>query len=182
MARWHVLPLRCPHIVRRCSRCDEPRPFLCAEAFRVNANGSRLDVWLLYRCTRCDDTWKAPVVERTPVASLDPVLHERFLGNDRDLAWRFAFDPVWLRSLGATSDDVPVTVSTEPTASPAIEIVAPYALGLRLDRLLARELGLSRSQLRARVAAGTLVIDPGGERALRQPIRDGTRVLTWASG
>ena len=40
-------------IIRRCGGCGKKMVFECAGKFRVNANGRRLDVWLIYRCQRC---------------------------------------------------------------------------------------------------------------------------------
>ena len=47
---------------------------------------------------------------------------------------------------------------------------------LRLDRLLAGELGISRSRLQALEERRLLVVDPDGAKALRKPARDGTTI------
>ena len=51
-------------MIRRCGGCGKKMVFECAGKFRVNANGRRLDVWLIYRCQRCGHTWNIPLYER----------------------------------------------------------------------------------------------------------------------
>jgi hypothetical protein len=179
MARWRIVPVHTPRLVRRCSRCDTARSFACADAFRINASGRRLDAWLLYRCTSCSDTWKAPVHERIPVDRLDRARLDALHRNDRTLAWSCAFDPGWLARLGAEVDpEVAVTVERDADGCAGrIEIAVAYPLPVRLDRLLARELRLSRSELERRVGEGAIEILPGGARSLRRPLHSGLIIV-----
>jgi hypothetical protein len=57
-----------------------------------------------------------------------------------------------------------------------VRLTVPWPCGVRLDRLLAAELGCARAEIARRVRDGSIAIDPGGERALRRPPRDGTRL------
>ncbi len=183
MARWRVVPAHTPRLIRRCTRCDRSTSFACADAFRVNASGRRLDAWLLYRCTDCDETWKAPLHERVPVDRIDRDRLDALSRNDRALVWTCAFDEAWLGRLGAVIDrDIAVDVVRIDVGDPTrikIELACPVTI--RLDRLLARELSLSRAELARRVADGSIAIEPGGARALRRPLRD-RLVLTCSSG
>ena len=52
----------------------------------------------------------------------------------------------------------------------------PEPVGLRADRLLANELGLSRSCIQRLEGGGALVAFPQGSR-LRRAVRDGMRLL-----
>ena len=98
--------------------------------------------------------------------------------NDRDLAWRCAFDDRWLAGLGvAIEREVDIQVVRIDDGDPdRIELDVPFPVSVRLDRLLARELSLSRAELDRRVAAGAIAIDPGGPRSLRRPPRDRVRI------
>ncbi|MBZ9726154.1 hypothetical protein LB554_19620 [Mesorhizobium sp. CO1-1-11] len=49
-------------------------------------------------------------------------------------------------------------------------------VSLRLDRLLANELGISRSRLRALDERRLLTIEPDGAKALRKPVREGATI------
>jgi len=167
-----------------CSRCGVARPFRSSGKFRVNANGKQVDAWLIYKCTACDNTWNRPVLERRKVDGIDPALLEALRRNDPKLARRLACDIRDLQcrtaTAGAPADvgvrkerlsDAPVSVRWL-----AVHLAVPQPVTLRLDRLLARELGLSRSHLQALQGADCLIIAPGNSRMLRRPLRDGTCV------
>ena len=64
-----------------CSRCRGIKPFRCSEKFRLNANGKRLDAWLIYRCASCDNTWNRPVLERRNRRDIDPACPARARGK-----------------------------------------------------------------------------------------------------
>jgi hypothetical protein len=185
VARWRIVPCRPPHLVRRCSGCGVTRQFASTGAFRLNANKRRLDVWLLYRCLSCEDTWKARVFDRAPVTGVPPSELEAMLRNDPDHAWRCATDEAWLSRLPVEVErDVPVRVDRDDDAPPhdaiALELTAPVSM--RLDRLLARELCLTRSELARRIDRGEITIAPDGASALRRPARDGAVIRVLASG
>lgn len=57
-------------IVRRCSGCGRKTRFQNAKKFRVNANGNRLDVWLIYQCELCKHTYNLAIYERQSVSSI----------------------------------------------------------------------------------------------------------------
>ena len=79
-----------PACMRRCSKCGRLRKFVCSGKFRVNANGKRLDVWLIYRCERCDTTWNQEIYTRVKPDRIDRGLYQAFLDNDWETALRFA--------------------------------------------------------------------------------------------
>ena len=56
--------------------------------FRVNANGRRLDVWLLIRCAHCGHNARIKVRHRTNVSSFDPGELGGYLDNDPKLSPR----------------------------------------------------------------------------------------------
>lgn len=87
-------------ILRRCGGCGKKKEFICSGKFRVNANGRRLDVWLIYRCEKCGHTLNVPIYERAAPEKLPPELYERFLDNDWELAMEYAGDRGFLKGLG----------------------------------------------------------------------------------
>lgn len=173
---WRVRPLAAPRLLRHCVRCETPRAFVPSEDFRVNAQQRRLDVWLLYRCPACDDTWKRRVLRRVPCDSIAPALRSGFLRNDPDLAWQAACAPDPTLELRPV-DQVRVERPRLADLPSCVRLAVPWPCGGRLDRVLAAELGCSRGDLVRRVRAGHVVVEPGGERALRRPPRDGTRLV-----
>ncbi len=180
------MPTHTPLVHWRCQRCEGRQPFRSSDRFRVNAQKKRLDVWLVYRCVTCGLSHNLPVLERVSRSEIDPERYQAFLRNDRDTAWRCAFDDELFRREGA---DVEANVDfavegEEPTGDAgevAVEVEAPFPLGVRLDRVLARKLGISRSRVLELAKAGAIRVGaegaPGAEggrsvkRKLRQPLR-----------
>lgn len=166
---WHVIPCCTPRVHLSCPRCGQERAFASSDRFRVNAHKRRLDVWLVYRCEQCDERWNRPVLERASPGAIGVDALERFHQNDRDTAWRIAFDRVDLGRRGIAADfATPVRVERATPATDIVELRLRHPCRVRLDRLLAVELALSRSAVHAR--AGALGVDA---RALRRPVRDG---------
>jgi hypothetical protein len=167
-----------------CSRCGAAKPFRSSQKFRVNANGKRVDAWLIYRCTACDNTWNRPVLERRNVDNVDPSLLEALRRNDSELAQRLTYDIGDMgRRTATTGVSADVTLRKERLCEAplsvrwlSLRLAVPQPVSLRLDRLLARELSLSRTHLQALQKADRLVIAPDGPRMLRRPLRDGTCV------
>lgn len=175
--RWRIRPLELPRPWRYCASCSTARAFVCSERFRVNANKKSLDVWLKYRCESCDDVWKFPLFERRSVSDLGAQL-EGFARHDLAAVWKYAFDVARLRPHVIKIDtDVRVEVERTSLACDAgadehlcIQFAVPFPCDIRLDRLLAGELGISRSALERRVA-------PELREALRKRVRDGQTYL-----
>jgi hypothetical protein len=182
--QWTIIAQTAPQPWLTCSRCGEARRFRSSDRVRVNTNGKRVDAWLIYKCTDCDDTWNRPVLERRPVPAIDPDFLMSLRANDADVVRRLAFDVEGLRRRAnrvAEFDDVLVlkrVLSGDATSARRLEILCavPEPVGLRVDRLLANELGLSRSCLQRPAGSGALVAFPKGAR-LRRAVRDGMRLL-----
>lgn len=173
---WHVRPLAAPQLLRHCRACAATRVHVSCERFRVNAQQRRLDVWLLYRCATCAHTWKRSVLRRVSPDALAPGRLEQFLRDDLDTAREAAFVPT--PGLEQVPADAVVVERPPLDRRPVLlRLTVRWPCGVRLDRLLAAELGCTRARLARLVRAGDLQIDPGGERALRHPPRDGTRLL-----
>lgn len=187
---WTVIPRVSPQPWLSCSRCRGIRQFRSSEKIRVNANGKRLDAWLIYKCTSCDSTWNRPVLERRRVRTIDPFFLAALRANEPELTRRMAFDTEGLRRKAGVvekSDDVVVhkeVLSESMTPARRLEILCavPETTRLRVDRLLATGLHLSRSRIRSLQEAGDLAVSPEGSRMLRTAARDGMRMTIDLSG
>ncbi|SRR5438552_4080625 len=188
--RWTIAPEIAPRPLINCNRCGGVRPYRCSGKFRVNANGKRIDAWLIYRCADCDNSWNFTMLERRNRRDIEPALLAALESNDPALARRFAFDAAALRSRTGrieefrdvavqkrSLDEKPVGVTTL-----WLELRLDATTSLRLDRLLATELGVSRSRLRDWQDRRQLTIEPDGARAMRKPARDGTTVSIDLTG
>ncbi|MCV0398021.1 MAG: DUF1062 domain-containing protein [Rhizobiaceae bacterium] len=183
--KWTILPQEPPQPLLYCKRCGGTRNFRSSGKIRVNANGKRVDAWLVYKCMSCDGTWNRPVLERQSVRSIDPLLLASLCANDAKLADRLAFDVEglrrWAPHLKEASNAVVARELLSETPARPLELrilcVVPCHMALRLDRLLADELRIPRSRIHALEKSGALVVFPSASRALRKPVRDGTKLL-----
>ncbi|WP_434724438.1 DUF1062 domain-containing protein [Mesorhizobium sp. RIZ17] len=181
---WTIAPAIAPRPLINCNRCGGARPYRCGGKFRVNANGKRIDVWLIYRCTACDNSWNFAILERRNRRDIEPALLTALESNDPALVRRYAFDGAMLRDRAGRIEESPdVTVQKElldgepgHAAALALELRLEGTTPLRLDRLLAGELGLSRSRLQSWDDGRWLCIEPDGAKALRKPARNGMAV------
>lgn len=182
---WTITPQSAPRPRLNCSRCGGPQAFRSSGKFRLNANGKRLAAWLIYTCTACGQTWNRPVLERRTAASLDPRLVTALRMNDPGLARRLAFDLDGLSGHAGRIEhcgalQVQKTVlgvpPPEPPGSLEIRLALPDPVSLRLDRLVAGELGLARRRLQNLEKSGRLALHPARVRMLRRPVCGGLRL------
>jgi hypothetical protein len=181
--RWRLRPLQRPRLERYCPGCGVIRELHCSGKFRINAQKKALDVWLKYRCERCDSAWKAPIFERRPIAQMDPALLDAFERDEPTLVDRYAFDAARWRA--HVLRVVAPAIAVERTAAECactelgglcIHVEAPFECDMRLDRLLSAELRIGRAELCRLLEAGQLEVAPAQTDALRKRVRNGQRV------
>ncbi|UVK39871.1 DUF1062 domain-containing protein [Mesorhizobium sp. AR10] len=188
--RWAIAAKTAPRPLINCNRCGGVKAYRCSWKFRVNANGKRIDVWLIYRCVDCDNSWNFGILERCNRRDIAPELLQALESNDPALARRHAFDVVALRnSVGRVEEFPEVAVHKqmlgdieENMTALELQLALEMPTSLRLDRLLANELGVSRSRLQALEERRRLIIDPEGAKALRKPAREGTAIRIDLAG
>jgi len=182
--RWTIIARTAPQPWLACRRCGETRRFRSSDKIRVNANGKRVDAWLIYKCTDCDGTWNRPILERRPVRTIDPDFLTSLHTSEPALTRRLAFDVESLRHRAERVEEfddafvvksVPLN-STTPARRLEILCSVPQPVGLRVDRLIANELQLSRSRIQRLAEAGDLVVFPSVS-SLHRPVRDGMRLV-----
>lgn len=169
LAVWRVRPTGPPAVLRRCPRCDAVRTFTSSGRFRVNANGRRLDVWLIYRCQRCKASFNREVHARVSPESLDPDRYAAYLDNCPEVARQVASQPWGVGPAPQVGFDLEGVC-----LAAAIQLSVPTPLPVRLDRVLAKGLARSRAQIKAAARAGRIEL-PGGPAGLRRPVQDGLR-------
>ncbi len=181
--RWTLTPLEAPQPWLSCSACGCPRPYRCSGNTRLNANGRRLDAWLIYRCLSCDSTWNRPIFERRAVGTIEPALLEAMHANDPDFIRVLAFDIQGLRRRAERIDefdtfDLRKAIIDAPPVWDhlQIELAAPLPVGVRLDRLLAGRLPVSRRELGAMSYDGRITVAPFHADALKRRVRDGSSI------
>lgn len=187
---WTIASADQPRLLLHCSRCGGERGFSSSGRFRLNANGKKLDAWLVYRCVVCGDSHNRVVFERRGRNEVAPELIDALHRNDPALARRIACDLSGngRRASGfeAASEVIVAKRLLRPVPATAARLVIRIAgdgqAAMRADRLLARELGLSRGGIDALARSGSLVVAGAGSKALTRPLHDGAVVGIDLSG
>jgi hypothetical protein len=175
---WRVEPATPPRPHRHCATCGRTRAFQSSGRVRLNANGRKVDAWLIYKCLACERTWNLPLLERVAVSDVPPGDLKAMEASDPGWVKMRAHDTVRLRRY---CDRIELTVYRLAPAPPlggglsivslSLEVSCPT--GERLDRLLSRELQWSRAGLLALVRSGVVGVQPDTERTLRKPVASG---------
>ena len=184
-ASLRVIALDTPRLMRHCMPCGGQSQFVCRERFRLNAHQQRLDVWLIYGCSRCEATYNYPIMSRRRRRDLGDALYHQFLLNDRETAWRYAFDAERLRRLRIPADFAvpyetafhPAIPRWSPTEPVTFTLQLTWPCQARLDRVLASALSLSRSQVQQWVKTGRLRAFPERAHVWRRPAQSGQSVV-----
>ncbi len=164
--QWGIIPSSLPMIIRNCPKCGSSSEYECSKNFRVNANHNTIDVWLIYQCNKCNNTFNLEILSRTNVKAINKELYQGFLSNDQELAKYYAYDVSTLVRNKATVsyENVGYEVKgdnltySELTSACQIDILCTYPFELRLDRLLVKQLGLSRQQIKKLIADEKIIL------------------------
>jgi hypothetical protein len=165
---WRIVPSALPTWPRPCGRCSETA-LEATGRFRVNSNGPVHDVWLLYACRSCGWGAKRSILRRVregPERDLTP-----YRANDATAA------ALWAFHLGR-GECVPYAVERPALPRRAAVLVAieqAFPCLARWDALLARELTMPRSRVRA--AWGSGVVPVSSSFRPRDRIRAGQRLV-----
>ena len=149
---WMIVPDRSPLVFRNCSKCGSRQYFASSSMFRVNRQRLRLDFWLIYKCTVCSSTWNYSVLSRVNPTAIDSATLNGFFQNDSKLAFHYAVDAAMLKRNKADYEHtVPCSLRGPDLTSKdiggaqiSVTVKSEYPVHVRLDRLLANKLGLSR--------------------------------------
>lgn len=187
--RWEIVPRTAPQPWIACSGCGSSRPFESSGKIRLNANGRKLDAWLIYKCLTCEKTWNRQIFERRNVRDISPVVLDALQSNDPRWIRTETFNLEALRRKSQRVDefsefDVEKASLHEPPnwTTLEIELMVPLPVSTRLDRLLASELRLSRGRLQTLHDEGRLRTNSSRADILRRRIKTGTQVAIDLSG
>lgn len=164
---YEIVPRESFSVIRDCPGCNARTHFINTGKFRINGNGKKLDVWLIYQCEKCRHTLNLAIWERVKVSSIPQQEYSRFLNNDEQLAEyygrsirlfqknRAEIDPGRLDCDFVKCDDT--TQETDCPDQTVIIIHNPCELKIRPEKQLARVLGESVSRVRKMILEGGLV-------------------------
>lgn len=153
---YKIKPAASLKILRSCSGCGQKRHYINTGNFRVNANGNRLDVWLIYQCEKCKHTYNLSVYERIRPTDIPAEKYKAFLANDKLLALSYGTSLEFFQKnkaqpdiniLEYTYEKLSSTVLSTDAESNLLVIYNPFRLKIRMDKLLSEILDISRSRL-----------------------------------
>lgn len=178
---WEVIPDVLPEVKRNCPKCGEKKHFKNSEKFRVNANGSLIDIWLIYQCIKCKSTWNMTIYERINLKEISKEEYGKFLSNDRELAIQCGLnisihnknktEPMW-DSVRYHIISKELNKTAEKEDEQQYIIKCKYPLQLRADRLLSEQLFISRSKIKSLYEKGAIYTQDN-KNILKLKVNDG---------
>ncbi|SLR19113.1 Uncharacterized protein conserved in bacteria [Klebsiella pneumoniae] len=158
---WTVTPVGYQHIAKRCPACNVKRDFAPSGAIRVNSQKKLLDIWSIYKCTRCDYTWNIALFSRQHVSKINRELLQRLLQNDAAMVHYYAADLATLKRNRAEPSGQPdfriheqwsVTLMACQRITVRVRVSQPFRISLL--SILKKQLKLSTAEIRWLVATG----------------------------
>ncbi len=154
-------------VIRNCPKCGRKTYFKNTKRFRINANGNKLDIWLIYQCEECKHTLNLAIYERQKISSIPKEEYRCFLDNNEQLAQMYGKNVQLFRKNKADIDFEKVNydlVKLHETTEYGdnfedqivIAINNPYQLKIRPEKQIAEALGLSRSQVKSLLEKGEI--------------------------
>lgn len=164
-----MIPQESFSVIRSCAGCNTKTNYRNTKRFRINANGNKLDVWLIYQCEKCKHTLNLTIYERQKATSIPQSEYMRFLNNDEELAEQYGRDFQFFQKNKAEVDTEAITYrfvklhETEPESTcrqkALINIQNPYRLKIRPEKQIAEVLSLSRSQVKKLLEQEVITIE-----------------------
>ena len=165
---YEIVPIDSLSVIRNCPGCGKKSYFINTKRFRVNANGNRLDIWLIYQCKKCKHTYNLAIYERAKVSSLPEKEYQRFLSNDEQLAEMYGRNHQLFKKNKAEIDLEAVNYQitglrgipdSKNYQHPAEVIIHnPCGLKIRPEKQIAEVLSLSRSQVKRLMELGNITV------------------------
>lgn len=165
---YTIIPEESFRILRNCSGCGCKTVFHNTNCFRVNANGNKVDVWLIYQCIKCKHTNNLTIYERRRPESIDKQEYKKFISNSRDLAFKYGTQTQFFARNKAEVDwaNVKYRIEGKPEILHGIHsffhqgdllvLNNPYILKIHTDKILSDILNHSRSQVKGFKDAGII--------------------------
>lgn len=171
---WIIKPTTTPTFIHHCSKCNKKMDFYCSEKFRLNGNHTKIDIWLIYKCIKCDTTWKHVIYKGIKPKDISMELFDNFTNNDMETAWKYAFDLnlIKMNSCVPNYSNIDYTVEYCETMTKQqifvnslineniiINLLCPYKFELKLSKFLTKQFHISIKELYTLVENKKIVFD-----------------------
>lgn len=151
---YEIIPVSSYKIIKNCSGCGHKTMYVNTNRFRVNANGSHIDVWLIYQCGYCGNTYNLSIYKRKRQGYLNQEEYGRFLSNDKDLALEYGTSKelfadnkaeiVW----NQIDYDIKLIGEEPAEGNDIITIYNPCSIRVRVGKALAGILDMTGSRIK----------------------------------
>ena len=184
---WEIKVKNTPTLKRKCNHCNCNR-FYCSDKFRMNSQKRNIDVWLIYRCVECDNTYNLTILSRTKPELIKKDLFSKFSENDEELSWEYAFSSEIGRKNNVELDYGSVEyeilhddISINDILNTDDEIIAfriqtHFEFGLKLSSVIRLCLGISTSLLNQMIEAEA-IFATGGYPLKKRKVKNGDVIL-----
>lgn len=152
-----IMPRGSYKIIRNCAKCGCKTNYINTNNFRVNANGNCLDVWLIYQCEKCKHTLNISIYTRVNPSEVKAEEYEKLLSNDKSLAFKYGVNrELFSRNKAVINESAMkydlINIKNKICANyKSIRIYNDYGLKIRMDKLIAETLKMSRSEVREKI-------------------------------
>ena len=188
---WEVKVKNTPLLIKKCSHCDSDR-FYCSDKFRMNAQKKNIDVWLIYRCVKCDNTCNLTLLSRSKPDLIDKTLFHSFSMNDKNTAWKYAFSTEMERKnnlrldYGSVEYEIIPNTSLEDLLNLSNEVIKIHIkceleFDLKLSSLIRRCFSLSANQVKRMFEDGIITIS-SNKPPQKHKVKDGDMILIQREG
>lgn len=160
-----VMPKEAYKIIRNCAGCGCKMSYISTGEFRVNANGNKVDVWLIYQCEKCKHTYNLPIYERIRPGEIKRE-YESFLSNDKKLALMYGMNKALFIRNRVEIDAGEIEYEISPSEGACadhmvecIEIDNPYEVKIRTDKIVSQILNITRAQVKQLEQSGMIQME-----------------------
>jgi len=184
---WEIRVKNTPALKRKCNHCSSDR-FYCSDKFRMNSQKRNIDVWLIYRCTECDNTYNLTILSRSKPELIKKDLFLKFSENKETIAWEYAFSSETGRKNNVELDYNSVEYEIVHDAVSVNDILRSdnefvtfkiqtrFEFGQKLSSVVRFCLGLSANQLSKMIEAKA-IFTPEDYSLKKHKVRNGDIVL-----
>lgn len=168
---YKIIPEESLQISKNCPGCGCKTLFRNTGCFRVNANGNKIDVWLIYQCSQCKHTKNLTVYERCKPDFLTKEAYKAFFDNSSETALSYGTDISFFSRNKAEIDwsvlkyriqsdhDLSHVGDSGFQKGDLIIIRNELALKIRMEKILSQILGLTRADLQKRQNTGEIEME-----------------------
>lgn len=180
---WDIQCISPPLVIQYCKKCGKKTEYVSSEQFRINAQRKYLDIWLIYKCTKCDATWNSTIYSRISSKSISKQLLERFHNNDEALSREYAMNTGLLQKNGVEVQSPAYEILGEDflvCESVKLKIKSEFHFSVKVSTLLREKLKLSQSRLTRLIDDGIITSVP--QQDLRKAKLNGDITILFKKG